>query len=122
MPAHTYRVPSIEFHPELRRSARLVPKQMITPVTLPFVRAATRMMWRHPPKGVEVLTLAPGHTAGQHGLERITVRYAELAEAAFRRQQHLQSREFLERGLAINPAISLERSIRLSTSMCSFKV
>ena len=55
---HTCRVPGIEFHPELRRSARLVPKQMITPVTLPFVRAATRMMWRQPPKDVEVLTLA----------------------------------------------------------------
>ena len=60
LPAHNYQVPGIEFHPELRRSARLVPKQMITPVTLPFVRAASRMMWRHPPQGVEVLTLASG--------------------------------------------------------------
>ncbi|KMO72406.1 Carboxylesterase NlhH [Mycolicibacterium chubuense] len=51
---------SPEFHPELRRSARLLPKQMITPVTLPFVRAASRLMWRGQPDGVEVLTLASG--------------------------------------------------------------
>ena len=49
-----------EFHPELRRSARLLPKQMITPVTLPFVRAASRLMWRGQPDGVEVLTLSTG--------------------------------------------------------------
>ncbi len=49
-----------DFHPELRRSARLLPKQMITPVTLPFVRAASRLMWRGQPDGVEVLTLASG--------------------------------------------------------------
>ncbi|ORA56814.1 alpha/beta hydrolase [Mycolicibacterium chubuense] len=33
---------------------------MITPVTLPFVRAASRLMWRGQPDGVEVLTLASG--------------------------------------------------------------
>jgi acetyl esterase/lipase len=53
-------VPSIEFHPELRRSARLLPKQMITPLTLPFIRAASRLMWRSEPEGVEVLTLPSG--------------------------------------------------------------
>ncbi|MDY6997335.1 MAG: alpha/beta hydrolase [Actinomycetota bacterium] len=51
---------SPEFHPELRRSARLVPKQIITPVTLPFVRAASRLMFRRDPQDVEVLTLASG--------------------------------------------------------------
>lgn len=59
---HTERVPRIEFHPELRRSARLLPRQMITPVTLPFVRAASRLMWNsnHGPDDVEVLTLSSG--------------------------------------------------------------
>ena len=58
---HTEVVPSIEFHPELRRSARLLPREMITPLTLPFIRAASRLMWRggHP-DGVEVLTLSSG--------------------------------------------------------------
>ncbi|MDZ4234286.1 MAG: alpha/beta hydrolase [Dietzia sp.] len=51
---------SIEFHPELKRSARLLPKQMITPLTLPFMRAASRLMWRDVPDGVEALTLASG--------------------------------------------------------------
>jgi acetyl esterase/lipase len=49
-----------DFHPELRSSARLLPKQMITPVTLPFVRAASRLLWRNIPRGVEVLTLGSG--------------------------------------------------------------
>jgi acetyl esterase/lipase len=53
-------VPGIEFHPELRRSARLLPKEMITPLTLPLIRAANRLMWRHDPEDVEVLTLASG--------------------------------------------------------------
>ncbi|AFM15027.1 esterase/lipase [Mycolicibacterium chubuense NBB4] len=53
-------MPRFEFHPELRRSARLLPKHMITPVTLPFVRAASRLMWRQEPDGVEVLTLHSG--------------------------------------------------------------
>ncbi|QZT63083.1 alpha/beta hydrolase [Mycolicibacterium austroafricanum] len=55
-------MPDIEFHPELRRSARLLPKQVITPLTLPFVRAASRLMWRHndSPADVEVLTLSSG--------------------------------------------------------------
>ncbi|GAB3229620.1 alpha/beta hydrolase [Mycolicibacterium hippocampi] len=49
-----------DFHPELRRSARLLPKQMITPLTLPFIRAASRLMWRNAPEDVEVLTLPSG--------------------------------------------------------------
>ncbi|MBB2988806.1 acetyl esterase/lipase [Mycolicibacterium iranicum] len=52
---------SIEIHPELRRAARLVPKQIITPVTLPFMRAASRLMWRKAPADdVDVLTLSSG--------------------------------------------------------------
>ena len=57
---HTGAVPSIDFHPELRRAARVVPKQIITPVTLPFMRAFSRLMWRKAPEGVEVLTLPSG--------------------------------------------------------------
>lgn len=49
-----------DFHPELRRSARFLPKQMITPLTLPFIRAASRLMWRNAPEDVEVLTLPSG--------------------------------------------------------------
>ncbi|WP_111509078.1 alpha/beta hydrolase [Mycobacterium kyogaense] len=58
--------PVVEFHPELRRSARLLPKQMITPVTLPFVRAASRLMWRNAPSDVEVLTLGAGVSVRLH--------------------------------------------------------
>lgn len=58
--AHTGPVAGTEFHPELRRSARLLPKQMITPLTLPFIRAAGRLMWRHDPDDVEVLTIPSG--------------------------------------------------------------
>ncbi|MGE0215115.1 MAG: alpha/beta hydrolase [Mycolicibacterium sp.] len=53
-------MPEIEFHPELRRVAKRLPKHMINPVTLPFMRAASRLMWRRRPKGVEVLTLSSG--------------------------------------------------------------
>ena len=51
----------IEFHPELRRVARDIPKQFVTPVTVPFLRAAERLMWRRPtPKDIEELTLPSG--------------------------------------------------------------
>jgi acetyl esterase/lipase len=51
---------SSDFHPELRRIARLIPKQVVTPVTLPAVRLVTRRMWRRVPKDVESLTLPSG--------------------------------------------------------------
>jgi acetyl esterase/lipase len=54
-------VPLTEFHPDLRRAARYIPKQIVTPVTLPLIRAAERLMWRRrPPSDVEVLTLPSG--------------------------------------------------------------
>ena len=53
-------MPPIDFHPDLRRTARFIPKQVITPVTLPIVRLATRLMGRHTPDDVEVLTLSSG--------------------------------------------------------------
>jgi len=49
-----------DFHPDLRRIARLVPKQVVTPVTLPAIRLVTRKMWRRVPKDVEALTLPSG--------------------------------------------------------------
>ncbi|KUH82298.1 MULTISPECIES: alpha/beta hydrolase [unclassified Mycobacterium] len=53
-------MPSSRFHPDLRRAARLVPKQVITPVTLPIVRMVTRRMWQRVPRDVEQLTLPSG--------------------------------------------------------------
>jgi acetyl esterase/lipase len=40
--------------------ARFIPKQVITPATMPIVRMVTRAMWRKVPKDVEALTLASG--------------------------------------------------------------
>jgi acetyl esterase/lipase len=54
-------VPTPEFHPELRRVARYIPRQLVTPVTLPFIRAAERLLWRRSkPDDIEVLTLPSG--------------------------------------------------------------
>jgi acetyl esterase/lipase len=53
-------VSSTAFHPELRSVARHTPKQIVTPVTVPFLRAAERLMWRKTPKDIEVLALASG--------------------------------------------------------------
>ena len=60
MRVDTDRMPPAEFHPDLRRAARIIPKQMVTPLTVPFIRAAERMLWRRPPRHVEVLTLPSG--------------------------------------------------------------
>ena len=49
-----------DFHPDLRRIARFVPKQAVTPVTLPVIRMVTRRMWRRAPSGGEDLTLPSG--------------------------------------------------------------
>lgn len=53
-------MPSSDFHPELRRIARYIPKQVITPVTLPIMRMSSRLMWRGAPKNCEALTLTSG--------------------------------------------------------------
>jgi acetyl esterase/lipase len=53
-------VPIDDFHPDLRGIARSIPRQVITPATYPFVRMATRMMWRKVPKDIEALTLSSG--------------------------------------------------------------
>jgi acetyl esterase/lipase len=51
---------SSDFHPDLRKIARFVPKQAVTPVTLPVIRMVTRRMWRRAPNGGEDLTLPSG--------------------------------------------------------------
>ncbi|MBX7431730.1 alpha/beta hydrolase [Mycobacterium sp. Y57] len=59
-------MPETAFHPELRRSARLLPRQLVTPVTLPFIRAASRLMWRKTRADVEVVTLGSGVNVRLH--------------------------------------------------------
>jgi acetyl esterase/lipase len=49
-----------DFHPELERTARFLPRTVITPYTLPLVRGAQRLMARRAPTGVEILVLASG--------------------------------------------------------------
>src|SRR5262249_21714714 len=57
---NTCRVSPTEFHPDLRSVARYMPKQIVTPVTVPFIRAAERLLWRRTPDDIEVLTLPSG--------------------------------------------------------------
>lgn len=49
-----------DFHPELERAARFIPRTIITPRTLPVIRAASRLLLRGTPAGVETLTLGSG--------------------------------------------------------------
>lgn len=49
-----------DFHPDLKRTARLTPRSMITPNSLPVFRVAARLIDRKAPKDVEVLTTASG--------------------------------------------------------------
>jgi acetyl esterase/lipase len=53
-------MPPAEFHPDLRRVARYIPKQIVTPVTVPILRASERLLWRRTPSDIEVLTLGSG--------------------------------------------------------------
>jgi acetyl esterase/lipase len=53
-------VPTIDFHPDLRRIARFIPRQLVTPMTLPIMRMGTRLLGRRTPDDVEVLTLTSG--------------------------------------------------------------
>lgn len=50
----------VHFHPDLRNVAQYIPKQVVTPVTLPLVRAVLGLQARRKPKGVEELTLSSG--------------------------------------------------------------
>lgn len=49
-----------DFHPDLRKVARYIPRQVVTPVTLPVIRMVTRLQGRHTPPDVEQLTLSSG--------------------------------------------------------------
>ncbi|GLP78070.1 esterase [Mycobacterium antarcticum] len=49
-----------DFHPDLARAARLAPRSMITPRSLPVFRVAARLMDRRTPADVDELTLASG--------------------------------------------------------------
>jgi acetyl esterase/lipase len=49
-----------DFHPELRRAARVLPKAGITPFSLKFLRRLSRVPGRSPAPGVDVLTLRSG--------------------------------------------------------------
>lgn len=53
-------MPPSDFHPDLRRIARYLPKQVVTPVTLPVIRMVTRLQGRHTPADVDALTLSSG--------------------------------------------------------------
>lgn len=55
-----------EFHPELARVARFLPRRMITPYTLALIRGVTRLTNRRPPPGVEVLVTASGARVRLH--------------------------------------------------------
>jgi acetyl esterase/lipase len=53
-----------DFHPELERIARFIPRTLVTPYTLPLLRGGERLMTRRMARGaaadVEVLTLGSG--------------------------------------------------------------
>lgn len=49
-----------DFHPEIRRAARLVPRTLVTPTSVPLIRAATKVLLRNASADVEDLTLASG--------------------------------------------------------------
>ncbi|MEB4208664.1 alpha/beta hydrolase [Mycobacterium sp. 94-17] len=49
-----------DFHPDLRRIARVLPRGVFSRYTMPIVRRATRLQPRRTPEGVEVLTLPSG--------------------------------------------------------------
>ncbi|MDH6195888.1 acetyl esterase/lipase [Mycobacterium frederiksbergense] len=49
-----------EFHPNLERIARFLPRRAVSPRTLPVLQRLTGLMSRRTPPGVEVLTLTSG--------------------------------------------------------------
>ncbi|OBF23032.1 hypothetical protein A5725_09915 [Mycobacterium kubicae] len=53
-------MPDDEVHPDLRRIARLAPRRLVGPRTLPLVRAFSGLLARRTPSDVEVLTLPSG--------------------------------------------------------------
>jgi acetyl esterase/lipase len=55
-------MPSTDFHPELRRVGRLLPKQIVSARTLPLIRFPIRFLSRRTPSHIELVTLRQGVT------------------------------------------------------------
>jgi acetyl esterase/lipase len=55
-----------DFHPDLRRIARFVPRTLATPKTVPILRRLTRLQRRGGASHVEVITLASGTNVSLH--------------------------------------------------------
>lgn len=55
-----------DFHPELACRARILPRRMLSPYTLPLLRAATRLVELRTPSDVEVLHTASGARVRLH--------------------------------------------------------
>ncbi|OBJ50518.1 alpha/beta hydrolase [Mycobacterium sp. 1423905.2] len=53
-------MPDDEVHPDLRRIARIAPRRLVGPRTLPLVRGFSGLLARRTPRDVEVLTLPSG--------------------------------------------------------------
>ena len=53
-------MPSTDFHPDLRRLGRLLPKQVVTPRTYRLMRYPHRILGRRTPSHIEVVRLRPG--------------------------------------------------------------
>jgi acetyl esterase/lipase len=53
-------MPSTDFHPDLRRAARLAPRSFIGPRSLRLIRTLSDLVRAKTPDGVEVLTLGSG--------------------------------------------------------------
>lgn len=51
---------STEFHSDLRRIGRFLPKQMVSPTTLPLIRLSSAALGRRTPRNVQVVTLGSG--------------------------------------------------------------
>jgi acetyl esterase/lipase len=70
-------MPSTDFHPDLRRIARVAPRALVGPRTLRLMRTLTLREWRTP-RDVEVLTLASGAGVRLHRPAGITDRTPAL--------------------------------------------
>lgn len=57
---------STDFHPDLRPISRFLPKQVVSPRTLPFLRLHNRLQARRTPDDVEVIALSSGVTVRVH--------------------------------------------------------
>jgi hypothetical protein len=54
----TEHMPGAAFHPELRRLGRVLPRNVITPFSLKFIRKLSKLPHRRPPGDVAVFTVA----------------------------------------------------------------